>query len=250
MGTIVDTSKTVNSLTYKVTRTGTMSESADERWAALESNPEVLTGFCHKMGVSPDFEVVDIWGLDPDLLAFVPQPVIAMVLLFPSRNEDGSRAREKLEVERHALSDKIYYLKQIEGLDNACGTIAMIHAILNNRALLGLEGGVSQLEKFYQDTKDMDANSRGKHLDDHQGLTTVHNSLVQEGQSGVISSDCVRHHFVCVTAVDQHLVELDGAYNSGPNIISKIEEGDTLLSSAAKFIKSKYIDSNPDSIQF
>jgi len=227
-----------------------MSEAEEERWAALESNPEVLTGFCHKMGVSSDFEVVDVWGLEPDLLAFVPQPVIAMVLLFPSRNPDGSRARDKLEVATHALTDQIYYLKQIEGLDNACGTIAMIHAILNNRGLLGLEGGDGKLEAFYQATKNMDAPARGAHLDSYEALSTMHNSMVQEGQSNVLSGDCVKHHFVCVTGVDGHLVELDGAYNSGANIISKIEDGDTLLSSAAKFIKTKYIDSNPDSIQF
>ena len=30
----------------------------DERWAALESNPEVLTKFCHLMGVQEDWEVL------------------------------------------------------------------------------------------------------------------------------------------------------------------------------------------------
>jgi len=174
-----------------------------------------------------------------------------MVLLFPSKNPDGSRAREKLEVENHALSDKVYYLKQIEGhLDNACGTIAMIHAILNNRGLLGLEGGNSHLENFYNETLGMTYDDRGKHLDSHQEIATVHNSLVEEGQSRVVDSDNVCHHFVCVTAADNHLVELDGAYNSGPNVVEKIEEGQTLLSAAAKFIKTKYLDSNPDSIHF
>ena len=36
-----------------------------------------------------------------------------MILLFPSRNSDGSRAREKLDVEKHDLADKVFFLKQI-----------------------------------------------------------------------------------------------------------------------------------------
>ena len=30
---------------------------AEERWAALESNPDVLSKFCRKMGVGEQFEV-------------------------------------------------------------------------------------------------------------------------------------------------------------------------------------------------
>jgi len=229
-----------------------MAEAADEeRWAALESNPEVLTNLCHQMGVSSSFEVVDVWGLDPDLLGFVPQPVIAMILLFPSRNPDGSRCKDKLEVDiSHEIVNKTFFLQQISGhLDNACGTIAMIHAVLNNRSLLGIEGGESPLERYYKHTENMNYEDRGKELDNNKEIASVHNSLVQEGQSRRVESDKVCHHFVCVTAVDQHLVELDGAYNSGPNIVKKLED-ESLLSAAAKFIKSKYIDENPGSIQF
>ena len=39
-----------------------------ERWAALDANPEVMTKLCHQLGVSPMFEVVDVLGLDPDIL--------------------------------------------------------------------------------------------------------------------------------------------------------------------------------------
>ena len=59
-----------------------------ERWAALESNPTVMTEFCHKAGVPSDWQVVDVWGVDPDPLAFVPQPVVSLVLLFPSNHKD------------------------------------------------------------------------------------------------------------------------------------------------------------------
>ena len=33
-----------------------------ERWAALEANPEVMTSLCHQVGVSPLYQVVDVYG--------------------------------------------------------------------------------------------------------------------------------------------------------------------------------------------
>ena len=63
-------------------------------------------------------------------------------------------------------------------------------------------------------------------------------------------SSQVRHHFVSITAVDGHLVELDGAYNSGPNVIRKLEAGQDFLSAAAEFVKEKYISKSGEEAQF
>ena len=63
-----------------------------------------------------------------------------------------------------------------------------------------------------------------------------------------VAGDKVRHHFVCLTAVDGHLVELDGAYNSGPLIVKSLGD-EMLLTAAASHVKEKYLAST-DSIQF
>ena len=57
-----------------------------------------------------------------------------------------------------------------------------------------------------------------------------------------IVGDKVRHHFVCLTAVDGHLVELDGAYNSGPLVVKSLGE-EMLLMAAASHVKEKYLAS-------
>ena len=49
----------------------------------------------------------------------------------------------------------------------------------------------------------------------------------------------MRHHFVCLTAVDGHLVELDGAYNSGPLVVKPLGD-EMLLTAAATHVKEKF----------
>ena len=43
-----------------------------------------------------------------------------------------------------------------------------------------------------------------------------------------------KKNFVCLTGVEGHLVELDGAYNSGPLVVEKIPEEETLLTAAVR----------------
>ena len=106
-------------------------------------------------------------------------------------------------MEEHSVSASTYFLRQVdldlnsskyasfkvEGLSNACGTIAMLHAILNNRDLLGIEGKDCTLGKFYTDTKNLNAEERGKALDDSADIGSVHNGLVAEGQSHQVDGE-------------------------------------------------------------
>ena len=140
------------------------------------------------------------------------------------------------------LSDGIFYLDQCDGhLDNACGTIAVIHSLLNHRDMVGLTGSKSPIENYYQQSKDMqNFTDRGKALDADEIVAEIHNSLVAKGQSRVVSCDKVCHHFVSLVEFENHLVELDGAYNDGPYVVEELK-GD-FLERAIAFIKKKYLD--------
>ena len=84
---------------------------------------------------------MDVYGLDEELLAFLPSPVVAMILLFPI-NEKYETFRRKeeddLKSKGQEISPKVYFMKQTIG--NACGTVALLHSILNNRDHIPIDG--------------------------------------------------------------------------------------------------------------
>ena len=97
---------------------------------------------------------------------------------------------------------------KVEGLSNACGTIAMLHAILNNRDMLGVLENDCTLGKFYQETKDLSAEERGKALDNSADIGSVHNGLVAEGQSQQVEGKHTRFSTVYMI---RHIFRRQGA---------------------------------------
>jgi len=60
-------------------------------WVGLESNPDVLTEYAHKLGVDKSWGFSDVFGLDEESLKHVPDPCVGMILFFLSVNERRTR---------------------------------------------------------------------------------------------------------------------------------------------------------------
>ena len=114
-------------------------------WPALESNPEVFTQYMHKIGMSKDWAIGEVFGFDEDLLAFLPQPVQAVIVAIQRKNPEEDQSKP----ENASLTP--YYMKQSKVLDNACGIIACVHSILNNSEKVPITPD-SILDKFYKET--------------------------------------------------------------------------------------------------
>uniref|UniRef100_A0A094ZZS8 Ubiquitin carboxyl-terminal hydrolase n=1 Tax=Schistosoma haematobium TaxID=6185 RepID=A0A094ZZS8_SCHHA len=79
-----------------------------------------------KLGVVEEsWKFIDIFSLDDDMLAFVPEPVISLLFLYPL---ETSIENASLGVKDN--SSNVVLIKQTVG--NACGTIAILHAIAPN----------------------------------------------------------------------------------------------------------------------
>lgn len=167
-----------------------------------------MTKFLTGLGMSPDWGVVDVIGFDPDLLAFLPQPIVAIILLYPFDKNDGGK-----EKGIETVPSGVYYMKQTIG--NACGTIALIHAVGNARDVITFQPG-SVLDSFFKETESMTPAERANRLENDPEFARCHEQTAKEGQTSAPPiEDEVDHHFLAFVHVGGRLYELDGC-KKGP----------------------------------
>ncbi|KAG0497408.1 hypothetical protein HPP92_002099 [Vanilla planifolia] len=218
-----------------------------KRWLPLEANPDVMNQFIWGLGV-PEGEVEfnDVYGMDDELLEMVPKPVLAVLFLFPYspqvENERKDVHGQGLGSVRKEIPENVYFLKQT--VDNACGTIGILHAIGNLTSSIKLVEG-SFFDRFYNSTANMNPFERAKFLEMDREMENAHSVAATAGDTE--AKLYVEEHYCCFTSIDGQLYELDGMKPSpichGPS------SPDSLLQDAVTVIKSK-IEKNPDSINF
>lgn len=220
---------------------------ASERLIPLESNPEVMNKFLQKLGVPNNWSVVDVMGLDPEMLAWVPRPVLSVMLLFPvSKAYEEHKKKEESEIlsKGQEVASDIFYMKQ--NISNACGTVALVHSVGNNTDKIQLEDG--PMKKFLEEARSVDAAARGALLEKCQDIIHAHKELAQEGQTNTPSAeDPVNHHFITFIHKDGILYELDG--NKAFPINHGVTSPDTILEDAALVCK-EFMSRDPDEVRF
>ncbi|OPJ67007.1 ubiquitin carboxyl-terminal hydrolase isozyme L3 isoform A [Patagioenas fasciata monilis] len=190
------------------------------RWLPLEANPDVTNQqlqhehgcqFLKQLGIHPDWQFVDVYGMEPELLSMVPRPVCAVLLLFPITEKYETfrtEEEERIKAKGQDVKSSVYFMKQT--IDNACGTIGLIHAIANNRDKMNFETN-SSLKKFLEDSLSMTPEERAKYLETYEAIRVTHESSAHEGQTEAPSIDeKVDLHFIALVNVGGHLYELDG----------------------------------------
>ncbi|XP_040000879.1 ubiquitin carboxyl-terminal hydrolase isozyme L1 [Xiphias gladius] len=178
-------------------------------WTAMEINPEMLNKMMSKLGVGESWRFVDVLGLEGEQLSAVPKPCCALMLLFPLTQQHESF--RKKQADKVAEDSEVYFLKQT--VVNSCGTVALLHAVANNKSKLTFDSD-SALKKFLDETAKMSADDRAKQLEKNKAICEAHNEVAVQGQCRP-EADKVNFHFIAFVNVNGQLFEFDGRMN-GP----------------------------------
>lgn len=218
-------------------------------WFPLESNPEVMTQYCERMGLDvSEYVFQDVLSTDEWALEMIPRPCLGVLLLFPIKDaaEDHRfEEKAKIDADGQIVSPSLYYMTQTVG--NACGTVGLLHLCVNAKNKVNIASG-SYLDKFTETTSALNAEERAKWLEEDEEIEETHQISASEGQSDQIAiEDDVISHFVCFTHVDGHLYELDGRKSVPINHGASTEE--TLLEDSVRVIK-KFMERDPEETRF
>lgn len=194
----------------------------------LESNPDVFNKMAHEIGLSPVLLFHDVYSItEPALLAMIPQPVMAVVMLFPITEQYKEYKRSLVKTEPPNSTD-IRWFRQTIG--NACGLYALLHGVANlpsdfivkeslidSILLQHLKPGISPEST----TKLVELLEESLQLDANYGA---------QGQTEAPSADAeVYFHFITfVKGQNGHVYELDGG-KPGPLDLGELPEDKPLL---------------------
>jgi ubiquitin carboxyl-terminal hydrolase L3 len=70
-------------------------------------------------------------------------------------------------------------------ISNACGTVAMMHAVANSLDRIELSDGA--LKTFLEETKNLDPAEKAKMLENNDSVCEIHDTVAKEGQTAVRS---------------------------------------------------------------
>ena len=216
-----------------------MSPAGKKTFIPLENNPEVFTSLIHDLGVSNELEFHDVYSIDDaDILGFIPRPALALIFISPPamyhtvREADGTRnAKEGLTYDKSGDEEPAPWFRQTIG--NACGLIALLHAVANGEARKFVAKG-SVLDKLIEEVTPLKPDQRAEVVYSSEALENAHMRAARRGDTTAPrAEEHVGYHFLAfVKGKDGHLWEMEGS-SDGPIDRGQLKEDEDVLSEAA-----------------
>lgn len=173
-----------------------------------------------KLGLSDALEFYDVFSLDePALLLHIPRPAHALLVIIPLTTAwDRERRAEDADKEPYAsgAAEPVLWFQQTIG--NACGSIGLLHTVLNGPATAHILPG-SALDTLRRDALPHGTAARAQLLYDSRPFEEAHALVADLGDTVPPAPEAGVHagqHFVAfVKADDGNLWELEGS-RAGP----------------------------------
>jgi ubiquitin carboxyl-terminal hydrolase L3 len=185
---------------------------------SAENNPEVMNALAKKLGLSDDLTFYDVISLDdPDLLAYIPRPVYALLTIVPMTpawQRDRDREDEELgdpESYYHggaagagAADEPIIWFKQI--IRDACGSYGLLHCAINGPTSKFILPG-STLEQLRNAAIPLANDERAQMLHDSKPFEEAHKSVAGLGDTAEPAIGSREHggHFIAYVKANGHL---------------------------------------------
>lgn len=237
-----------------------MSSSSKVRWIPLESNPETFNQLTSLLFLSPvpdcsskpeaqppGLEWADVYTLDDqgmNSLGLTPDKLQALVFLFDCRQADSMPVdsdEQCLLESNFSDSVPIWYTKQT--ISNACGTTAVVHALLNQSDIFPeSDKACCLLQDYHMKSRKMSWIERASAL---ALLENVHQQCASIGEP--VEDELPDLHYICFIVGKSPgsdgsrlgLWELDGR-KAGPIYHGKCDKLD-LMKKASDLIKTKWV---------
>mmetsp|Transcript_12102 Transcript_12102/g.25789 ORF Transcript_12102/g.25789 Transcript_12102/m.25789 type:complete len:263 (+) Transcript_12102:42-830(+) len=241
----------------------------EKRWFPLESNPALLNRYASKLGFNTQVhEFTDVFSTESWALEMVPSPVSAVMVLFPmtdkvverrkelhSKSTVGTNSntkKESINTAKEGDYDNVWYIRQ--RIRNACGTIAVLHALANApKDIIELSIAPSSwLHSFLQHCPpSLTPIDKAGILENDPTIETFHEDASNDSANQTSrgdKGDDIDLHFVAFVNANDKLYELDGRVDQGPVCHGRTTQ-QTLLRDACGVVK-QWMEADPDDMRF
>ncbi|KAK1753576.1 putative ubiquitin carboxyl-terminal hydrolase [Echria macrotheca] len=217
-----------------------------KHFTPIESNPALFTELAHALGLSGALQFHDVLSLDDaELLALIPRPTLALILVFPTPADYYAQLAEKdrgvVEYTGSGDEENVIWYKQT--INNACGLYAILHAV-SNGVVQDFIAADSHLRRLLDACASLKPTERASVLEGDEELESIYNEFALQGDSEVPANpeDEVDFHYVCFVKSQRsgHLYELDGD-RKGPMDLGQLDPHDDMLSDKALDVVRRFV---------
>ena len=221
-----------------------------QKWFPLESNPQLINDYLLKLGFDVSiYEFCDVFSTEDWALDMIPQPVGAVLLLYPLTEKITKGEKDEQIAPPAITQDKVWFMKQRIG--NACGTIGLLHAAMNAPEAIRIFQPGSWISSFAEDCPiPLAPLAKAERLEGDGKIAKLHDDATSSEANSTSRGnidDKVDAHFVALVHVDGKLYELDGR-KAGPVDHGPTSQA-TLLKDACKVVQ-QFMARDPSETRF